>query len=219
MISGQWTVLVITAGGTLVCLAQSALPQWSAEKFKCRRLEKDKSQTVALTRGNGHNHVLVIHTTEGGLNIEDLAAGRVSKHRTTLPLTLALSVLWLIILLTAIAVQEKTWFLLLVGGIGMMQNIFAAGFRRTPDAFGIHLKTQKIIKPDKAGQHPSNKVFKVIQQAEEQDELEGVGLALLSVFFDGELRPNEKSWKETVVKKYQEKKNLAKTNAQPNKTA
>ena len=199
---GAWTVLVITGGGTLVCLAQSALPQWTSEKFSCRDLSEKQVQTIALTRGNGSNFVLVIKSESGGLNLEDLASARVKKHHTTLPFTLALSVVWFVVLLTAIAVQENTWYLLLVGGIGMVQNIFAAGYKRQPDALGIHLETKDCIGPKEAG---VNKVFDVLKEVEQRLG-GGVGLALLPTFFPGELWPNEQAWKDEVMTKLKAEK-------------
>lgn len=46
-----WRFFVLLTGG---------LPQWSAEKWSAGRLYTSKQKTGALTRGNGHQYVMVV---------------------------------------------------------------------------------------------------------------------------------------------------------------
>ena len=68
----DWNVLLITGAGTLLAILTAALPQWKAEKFACRT---NSDKVIAVTRGNGSNHVMVIRGSYNGLDLEDLAAG------------------------------------------------------------------------------------------------------------------------------------------------
>jgi hypothetical protein len=96
---------------------------------------------VVLTRGNGAQHAIVISDPdEIGLDLETLAAGQanvdVSTSLSTRILVGLLAVLWVLLLISASGIKSNTWFLLAVGGIGIVQNIFVAGWRRKPEAPG-----------------------------------------------------------------------------------
>jgi hypothetical protein len=41
--------------------------------------------------------------------------------------------------MAAAGLRNHAWFLLAVGGLGMLQNMAAAGISRNPNALGIHL--------------------------------------------------------------------------------
>jgi hypothetical protein len=205
---GSWTVLVITFCGTILGLVQGGLPQWHAEKWACRNLAEEtrfskkgkrNDKTISLTRGNGTTHVLVVISEGTGFDLEDLASGREVDCRSTLPCTIVLACLWLALLLTAAGDKDKPWYLLLIGGLGMAQNLFAAGHRRKAGAFGIHLDQITTIKPLSMDRHETNKVFWVLKETEKQ--VPGVGISLLPVFFPGDsLRDYEVKWRdETIV--------------------
>jgi hypothetical protein len=69
---GDWGVFMITVVGTILALLTGVLPQWSAEKFACRPKSK---KNIAITKGNGARHVIVILGMGVGLDLEDLAGG------------------------------------------------------------------------------------------------------------------------------------------------
>lgn len=225
---GSWTAFVLTIGGTLLSLVQGALPQWRAEKWACRDLAEETrmdrkgrriDKTISLTRGNGTTHVLVIISEGHGFDLEDLANGRDVDCRSTLPCTIVLVCLWLVLLLTAAGDKDKPWFLLLIGGLGMAQNLFAAGHKRDPGAFGIHLEPVTVVKPSSTDQYKTNKVFWVLQQAEK--EVPGVGVSLLPIFFPGHtLRDNEVKWRDEMIAAYKaakaakEKENISSEESQ-----
>jgi hypothetical protein len=68
---GDWGVFLITVVGTCLAVFTSAMPQWSAEKFACRKKSK---KDIALTVGNGAQDVMIIRGCGEGLDLEDLAA-------------------------------------------------------------------------------------------------------------------------------------------------
>ena len=218
---GNWLILIITIGGTLLALAGGALPQWREEKWACRRLSDvhDAStavrpKTVVLTRGNGHRHVIIIVDGQGtGLNLEDLAAGRVTKQRSTLPIVLLLAVSWTFLLLMVGNLSENAWHLLAIGSLGMAQNLFTAGHHRDAGALGFHFDEPEYVLPDapqmdEKGKEKGNKVFRVIQKTEERMAeaygVKRVGILLLPIFFPNGLRPHEVDWQEKLDAHYED---------------
>ncbi|KAI9819130.1 MAG: hypothetical protein M1827_007286 [Pycnora praestabilis] len=197
----SFSVLTITLGGTLLALASGALPQWSSEKWACRRLRADKTKTVCLTEGNGSADVMVIISSEGALDIEDLASARNPpasrrKRHLTAAMSCCLAILWLLLLLTVCGFKEHTWYLLAIGSLGMAQNVLAAGVRRKASALGVHL--------EKEGEVVRDKVWNTLVVAEEK--WRGVGLCLIPVFFPNGLRKEEQAWRETRLEVYEKEK-------------
>ncbi|KAK4901578.1 hypothetical protein LTR27_001350 [Elasticomyces elasticus] len=185
---GDWGILLITVSGIVLSFATGSIPQWSREKWACRRNSK---KTVILTRGNGSQHAIVVIGEGKGFDLEDLAAGPINKDvsasYTTGILVTVIAILWMLLLITAAGLKENTWFLLAVGGVGILQNIFVAGRPRSPEAFGVPLIFDNVIgKP---------KVMETLYAVEEA--YPHVGRSMLDTFFPGNLRPKEeKKWHE-----------------------
>jgi hypothetical protein len=143
---GDWSILLITASGILLAFATGSLPQWEREKWACRRNTK---KSVLLTRGNGAQHVIAILGEGRGLDLEDLAASPanmdVSASYPTRIAVIALAMLWIALLITAAGITQNTWFLLAVGGIGILQNVYVAGVMRRPEAFGVPITFDDVI--------------------------------------------------------------------------
>ncbi|KAJ5338424.1 hypothetical protein N7452_005152 [Penicillium brevicompactum] len=181
-IFGDWGILLITICGNVLAIATGLLPQWKKEKWACRTKSKD---TYVLTRGNGAQHAIVILGNGHGLNLEDLASGQsnldVSADNKTRAILLVLSTLWVLLLIAAAGLQHNTWFLLAIGAIGMVQNIFVAGCYRRPESFGIPLDFCQVF-----GQ---SKVMDTLFEVEES--YSGLGRSMLDEFFPGTLRPHE----------------------------
>lgn len=181
---GDWSILLITALGMILALLNGSLSQWAKEKWACRR---NSNKTVVLTRGNGSQHAIVIMADGRGLDLEDLAAGptnvNVSASYTTRITVFGLAACWILLLVTAAGIQQNTWFLLAVGTIGIVQNIFVAGWRRCPEDFGMPLEFQAVI--------GNCKVMDCLFEVEET--LPYVGRSLRETFFPGLLRPEEKA--------------------------
>ncbi|KGO72295.1 hypothetical protein PITC_050950 [Penicillium italicum] len=200
---GDWSIFLVTVAGTILAYASGALPQWQKEKWACRTLDKRKD--IALTLGNGTQHVIVVLGAKGGLDLEDMAGGQVpsgdegqarrgrwmrlmAPSNTTRMMTFLLTVLWLMLLLSSMGIHNHTWFLLAVGGIGMVQNLITAGAPRQPEMLGIPIR---LAMRSNSGNEaiPIPMVFAEFKVMHTLMELEldfkGAGRALLPEFFPG----------------------------------
>ncbi|TVY12646.1 hypothetical protein LARI1_G008836 [Lachnellula arida] len=143
---GDWAIFLVTVCGISLSFLTGGLSQWTKEKWACRRNSK---KTVILTRGNGSQHAIVIIGDGKGLDLEDLAVGptnlQVSASNTTRVAVIILAIFWVLLLITAAGIKENTWFLLAIGGIGILQNIYVAGRMRFPKAFGVPLHFERVI--------------------------------------------------------------------------
>ncbi|KAG2152544.1 uncharacterized protein EDB93DRAFT_250030 [Suillus bovinus] len=183
---GNWMIIIITAGGILLAQVQAALPQWQKELWSARLIPDAKSEVVCLTKGNGSAYVMVVKSDGVGLRLADLASGREVTSRTTVPATFLLAILWLIHLFCMTGVVNNSWYSLLIGALGMMQNAIASGARRSPGALGFHLEKVREVQ--------NKKVFAALKEAEEVERK--VGVVLTDIFFPGGLRPDEEAWKQ-----------------------
>jgi len=201
-IDGTWTIFILTFSGTLLALGQASLPQWKLEKWSCRQNTSDR--VVCLTQGNGSRRVIIIDCKKNaGLDLGDLASPRTRKLTSTLPWTVFFCICWLCHLLTATGIQTYAWYMLFIGGIGTVQNVFAVGAKREPPAFGLHLHKEAFICPN---DNVANKVMAVIQEAEKRKPGLRLGLSLVDIFFPGRggLHPSEKQWVRVQEEKYAE---------------
>ncbi|RSL42339.1 hypothetical protein CEP54_015510, partial [Fusarium duplospermum] len=185
-ISGDWGIFLVTIVGILLSFATGSLPQWKEEKWPCRHKSK---KDVILTKGNGSQYAIVILGVGKGFDLEDLAAGQITDHfapRITRVVLIGLASLWILLLITAAGITENTWFLLAIGGIGILQNVFAAGKARHPTAYGMPLTLVEVI--------GSPKVMQTLFEVE--DKYPYVGANMVDTFFPGgKLRDSEeKRW-------------------------
>lgn len=185
-IYGNWGVLLVTGSAILLCFLTGCQAQWRREKWACRQIEPGQKRTYIMTRGNGAQHAIVVKCDGCGLNLEDLCTGFDNLDSPAISLTcrlfmVALGVLWVVLLITSSALTDQSWFLIAVGGIGMLQNIFVAGWSRKPEALGLPLKFQTVI--------GSAKVSAALIEAERT--VPKVGRALVGTFFPGGLFPSE----------------------------
>ncbi|KAJ7508886.1 hypothetical protein B0H11DRAFT_1963011 [Mycena galericulata] len=192
-LAGDWAIFMLTFGGIVLTQIQASLPQWRKELWSGRPIKRGKQEVVCLTRGNGSPYAMVIRSEGCGIRMADMASGLEVKDRATIPATLALAVLWLIHLFCTSALETHTWYLLLIGAIGMLQNALASGARRHPSALGIHL--------EKVNEVQADKVFQALVKAEEVEK--NVGLLLIDIYFPGPLRPEEERWKEEKIRDYE----------------
>jgi len=183
----NWSVFLVTLAGTAMALVCGAIPQWKTEKWACR---SGSRKTVALTRGNGSRLVAVIIGNGVGLNLGDLATGRVILARGTREIIATLALLWLALLLTVSGLKRDTWYLMSIGLLGMIQNVAAAGASRAPEDFNMPLE----FHTEFSGENVMG-TLKILET-----EYPGVGAALLRVFFPGELRPDEVEWWDNMKK-------------------
>ncbi|OJD36886.1 uncharacterized protein BKCO1_900040 [Diplodia corticola] len=185
---GDWAVLAVTGAGAALAAATAALPQWRRERWGCCRRRSDKA--VVLTRGNGAQHALVVLGEGRGLDLEDLAAaaaagagagqmhggGLGEASRTgTVGAVGVLCALWVGLLVSAAGLRAHSWFLVVVGGIGMVQNVYVAGARRGPEAAGVPLEFREVV--------GEAKVFDTLLEVERR--YPRVGKSMLDTFFPG----------------------------------
>ncbi|KAF7887149.1 uncharacterized protein EAF02_003796 [Botrytis sinoallii] len=139
-------------------------------------------QWVTLTQGNGSRHaVVILGEKKGGLDLEILARGtRTSAPSRVTRLAVALlAIQWIGLLITADGLVIDTWYLLGIGALGSIQNVIAAGARRSPSALGVHIRD--IGQPIRG-----NRVADVLKAAERQ--YPGLGMSLVPIFFPGSMR-------------------------------
>lgn len=212
---GDWSILLITAAGIGLAFVSGSLSQWRKEKWACRT---DHGKTVVLTRGNGAQHAIVISDSDGiGLDLETLAAGQanvdVYTSCSSRILIGVLAAFWVLLLISASGIKKNTWFLLGVGGIGIVQNILVAGWHRKPEAFGLPLHYQGVI--------GMPKVMDALYEVEKAHP--GLGFSMRETFFPGGMLNDDekKEWArcEQIVKDIKAAKAATKaasqTQAQP----
>lgn len=181
----DWTSLLVSVLGIGLALAGGALPQWRREKWGSRLLDNNNT-TFCLTRGNGFQHVVVIQNQGPKcLNFEKMAIpSRQGSTRSAKAVATVLAVLWIIFLINTASLPNNTWYLVGIGFIGMIQNIFAAATPRRPEAMGIPLELVARL------QGP--KVMSVLMRTE--DQFPSVGFALVRTFFPGDLSSEEEAY-------------------------
>jgi len=179
----DWGILLVTGWGIALCLLTGSLPQWRKEKWACRSNAK---HSFILTRGNGAQHAIVVLGNSHGFNLEDLASGQsntlIATNNSTRIALRGLAALWILLLITAAGLKANTWFLLAVGGIGIVQNIYVAGAQRKPENFGVRLEYVTVF--------GNTNVMETLFQVEEK--YENVGRSMLANFFPGDLQEEEK---------------------------
>ena len=180
IIWNEWETFAVTAAGTILAFVSASLPQWSVERWACRRRS---TKTVCLTEGNGAQHVLVIIGGSHGLDLEDLAGntGDGNLPKMTRPILVILTMFWVGLLITVSGIHVHTWFLIAVGGLGMIYTILVAGAPRRPEAFGVFLKFKAVYAELRAME-----ALKAVEQV-----YPGVGRSMLPTFFPGELDKEE----------------------------
>jgi hypothetical protein len=195
VLKGNWVILMVTLVGTLLALAEGALPQWRSEKWAARQNSK---KTVTLSRGNGSQHAMVIipcGEKEPGhdeiLDLEDLAGPRVMLQSHTRTLITIFALMRFALLICVGGLKEDAWWLLAIGAIGTVQNVVAATAPRPASAHGLDLKEIATFE--------GNKVMDVLKEVE--DNYPHVGASLLPTFFPGALRTDEEKWWKQAAEK------------------
>lgn len=202
-LSGDWGILMITAAATILCYVTGALGQWKVEEWACRRLDTREKKNFVLTRGNGAQHAIAIISNGRGLDLEDLATGFSKIDSPSITLfaqlaTIVFGIMWIALLITASALQDDSWYLIAVGGLGMLQNIFVAGWKRTPDAYGVPLEFIGVV--------GEVKVMKTLMEVERR--YEKLGKSMIGTFFPGDLRENEVREWEAIAQEWKEKRSM-----------
>lgn len=72
----EWGAFMVTVAGTLLSLLTGSLPQWKLEKMAARKSSK---KLVAITPGNGSQHILIFKGHGKSIDLEDLACAQSPK--------------------------------------------------------------------------------------------------------------------------------------------
>lgn len=120
------------------------------------------------------------------------------SFRLTQVACLTLATVWILLLITVAGLKENAWYLLIIGGLGMIQNMMVAGATRRTDTTGIHLEVVKTFE--------DGKVMDALMDLE--SEYENVGKSLLEEFFPGKLRPEELNWWNGNKSMYEDKRKM-----------
>ncbi|KAG5757287.1 hypothetical protein H9Q72_010135 [Fusarium xylarioides] len=137
-LQGDWGPILITLCGAILVALTCAMPQWSEEKWGTRILTRQK--VVCVTQGNGSSHILVFIGFPGAFDLESLSTYGTVPRSETRWISLMLAILWTCLLITISGIKQHTWYLVAIGGLGMLQNVYAAGAVRGPAALGFQLK-------------------------------------------------------------------------------
>lgn len=140
-----------------------------------------------------------------GLDLEDLATGfaNVDAPHITVSsrlISVVLGIMWVLLLITSSALVNDAWFLIAVGGIGMLQNMFVAAWTRKPEALGVPLDYKGVV--------GSPKVMDVLLEVERQ--YEKVGYNMTGTFFPSGIRDNEKAKFDAIKEEHKRKREEAK---------
>ena len=111
----------------------------------------------------------------------DRLAKKKNKANKTWLFLLVLAVPWIVLLITATGIQNHTWYLVGMGGLGIIQNVVVAGAVREPKSQGIPLDPVSVIGDDSVMQT----LFKV------EEAHPGIGSRLRDEFFQGKLTEEE----------------------------
>jgi len=125
----NWLPFAITLIGTLLAWLPLAILPWTDEKWTCR---KGPTAPFIITKGNGHQHAIVILGSSLGLHLEDLATSQRPVSGTVKLQVLGLATLWVLFLVASRSVgsSSSALWLLAVGAVGMLQNILVAAWPR-----------------------------------------------------------------------------------------
>ncbi|KAL8648869.1 MAG: hypothetical protein Q9210_004735 [Variospora velana] len=178
--SNDSSTFLITISGTYLALTTGSLSQWKAEKWACRRKSPNP---YILTGGNGAQHAIMILGNGHGLHLEDLTVRTAYpsldlQTRFYLAIT---SLLWVVLLLPIRSLRRKSWPLLVIAGMGTIQNVFATGVKRAPSALGVHLDFVEVV--------GDVQVMDALIRLEAK--YPNAGRSLLPTFFPGGLRAEE----------------------------
>ncbi|KAI1129414.1 hypothetical protein F5Y10DRAFT_238556 [Nemania abortiva] len=101
---------------------------------------RTKTKIVCLTRGNGHRHVQILLGSGSAWDLEAFATATTDSLPETSWCLAGLAVLWVGLLISVSGLQSYTWFLVLIGALGTLQNIYAASAPRKPESLGLGMK-------------------------------------------------------------------------------
>ncbi|KAI0102850.1 hypothetical protein GGR51DRAFT_573859 [Nemania sp. FL0031] len=185
---GDWAVFLIAGAGTVLALSTAGLRQWNQEKWPGRKLNppspltsdeenrranqepaKTKTKIVCVTRGNGHSYAQILRGSGSAWDLETLATATTNSLPETPWCLTGLAVLWVALLITVSGLESYTWFLILIGGLGTLQNIYAASVPRKPESLGLRMRSFE-ERPTIIGLSMKNEVWLKDDEGDSNDE-------------------------------------------------
>lgn len=190
---GNWAVVLIFLVGTVLALLTSALPQWRREKWAGSMLERGSA--CILTRSSGHRNVMVFIGGPGSYNLETMATMQPQVCPETPLVIWILASLWVLLLLCTSRMKEDLWFLTSICGLGMLQNVYAAGVTRSPETIGLKIKpftqnpTIVAKRNDKMVRSPTHEALKELEKWVPTAGLAAAKMFCIDVSDFGDRRP------------------------------
>ncbi|KAG8427873.1 hypothetical protein J3459_006281 [Metarhizium acridum] len=162
----------------------------------------------------------------GAWDVESLAGAKSKVPRGTVLVTVISAILWTALLISASGLRQHSWFLVGVGGIGMVQNLYAVGSHRKAGTSSFHMTrrqprstivaTRKQVddggESDDDVSDPSTDWLAPLQKdeiakvmgalIELEKDIPRAGLALLMAFFPGGLRYSREHMKYKQHRKF-----------------
>ncbi|KAG8628829.1 hypothetical protein KVT40_002694 [Elsinoe batatas] len=176
---GDANILIVTVTGTLLAWATAALPQWNAARSTCRT---NSTKNMLLTEGNGAQHAILVLGDGLGIDLEDLANGIIAPPTMLVQLTTnTIAFLWLAFLVYTAGIQQHVVYLLIIGFIGFIHNIYLVADIRDPKDFGLPMTLEAV--------YGETKVMETLFALEA--DYKGAGASLVPTFFPGRLRKDE----------------------------
>lgn len=185
----EYFTITIASVGTALAWTSGLIRQWTDEKIGVRKLDLGSNKDVLLTQGQGAHDMIMLRAGPHNLDLEALAGSQrqLRNPKQTRAFSTLFALAWIGLIITTAGWDKHTWYLLGVGLLGMLHNVYAAGWERMPNGLGISLgdplKAEHIFVDDK--------VMKVLWALE--SIYPKAGAAALDIFFPGGFE-NLKGW-------------------------
>jgi hypothetical protein len=197
ILTGNWSILVIAASGNILAVLSGSLPSIRHNKYRCR---EGSRAMYTMTRGAGSKYVFLIlpdtmrivehdagdlFTAMSSLPyLDDLAFGSSTRNFDTIS-SVALCILWVVLLIAVSGLDADTWYLFGVGALGMLHNILVANMPRHSESHGIPLKPVQGVSQFGRRTTPNRRPYVQEILLEVERQYPGAGHALRPLFFNG----------------------------------
>jgi hypothetical protein len=178
--NGSKDIIVIFGNGQCLDLEELCV---SSTPRVGRSWEKFLKYSEPRLDPDGINEPQALHRIGTGLRKSRQILGLPYGFMVTRVVAIGISILWLLLLINVAAIKASTWYLLLVGAIGMFQNGILAAMERPPAARNLPLRHADTIIQKK-----------VMDGIMDFEYTYGCGEPLLREFFNAALRTDEQAW-------------------------
>lgn len=176
--NGSREIMIIYGGGKCLDLEELAAGEsprsdraWEASKVLSRPVKDKNGRQLRHKNGNMVRRTFMWSGLPVGLWLTRFAS-------------FCQVVFWLALLITVAGLRSHSWYLVIVGSLGMLQNAMLAAAARKPERRGLPLRHVDTIM--------TLQTMDGLMDLEAT--IEGAGVRLLDEFFPGFLRENEIAW-------------------------